>query len=45
MDNLRGRQMVYTEFKRPKRRIISLEEKKRQKESLKVYRYNGDDAS
>lgn len=44
-DNLRGRDMVYTEYKKPKRQIISLEEKQRQKQSLKVSKWNGDDAS
>jgi len=40
-----SRSMVYAEYKRPKKKIISLEERQREKNSLKVYRPNGDDAS
>jgi len=37
--------MVYTEYTKPRKKIISLEERQREKNSLKVYRPNGDDAS
>lgn len=41
-----SRQMVYTEYKKPKSNIVPLEERKRQKQSLKSYTIDGgDDAS
>lgn len=45
--DLSKKQMAFTEYKRKSQSIISLEERKRQRESLKVTRINrnGDDAS
>lgn len=45
--DLSQKQMAFTEFKRKSKPIISLEEKKRQRDSLKKYHIdgNGDDAS
>lgn len=46
--NLSRKQMCTAEFKRPTQSIISLEERKRQKESIKIYNIydgGGDDAS
>jgi len=37
--------MAHVEYTKPKQNIIPLEERKRQKNSLKVYKVNGDDAS
>ena len=37
--------MAHVEYTKPKKKIISLEERQRQKDSLKTYNVNGDDAS